>query len=139
MRRRPDWPSRLEEHLQAARNRSFRWGRHDCAMFACGAVEAMTGADPAAPFRGRYRSEAGARRLLRAAGGGLAELVARQAQEQGAVEVPPLRAQRGDLCLAAGPDGLDGLGVCVGGAAAFMRPDGLAFLPIGRVKRAWRI
>ncbi len=140
MRRYPDWPSRLERYLQAARGRPFSWGENDCALFACGAVAAMTGEDPAARFRAGYRSLAGARKTLaRFAGGGLAETAARLAAAYGKAEVAPLRAQRGDLCLARGLEGIDGLGVCIGPGALFNTPEGWVTLPLGELDRAWRI
>ena len=67
MQRYPDWPSRLERYLQAARGRPFSWGENDCALFACGAVAAMTGEDPASRFRAGYRPPPAKRaRALRA-------------------------------------------------------------------------
>ncbi len=46
-RRRPDWPARLRTIIEAARERPFSWGQHDCCLFASDAIEAMTGVDPA--------------------------------------------------------------------------------------------
>lgn len=59
----------LPEFLRVARARPFAWGRHDCALFAADWVLNETGHDPAAAWRGRYRSEAGAARAIEAAGG----------------------------------------------------------------------
>lgn len=64
-----DWQSRLQACIAARRRLAFAWGEHDCCLFAADCVQAMTGADPAAAYRGRYDSELGAARLLKAAGG----------------------------------------------------------------------
>ena len=140
MRRFQDWPTRLDGFIDAARLRPFAWGVNDCCLFACGAVEAMTGTDPGAWFRGRYRSAFAARLLLRqVAGGGLLEAVRKVAARHDIVEVDRLQAGRGDLCLSRSLDGLDGLGVCLGRRAAFMTPAGLAFVPMTQVLCCWRI
>ena len=140
MIRHPDWPSRLDRYVRSAQGKRFRRGRDDCALFACGAIAAMTGEDPGAWFRGRYRSAFAARHALRLfAGGGLAETVEKLAERHQATEVAPLQARRGDLVLAQGFEGIDALGICVGRAAAFMMPRGLTFVPMDRVLRAWRI
>ena len=62
------WRARLGRYLAVEAGRPFAWGESDCVLFAAGAVEAMTGVDPAAPWRGRYRTERGAWRVLRRAG-----------------------------------------------------------------------
>ena len=140
MKRHQDWPSRLEGYLQDSRDRPFRWGWDDCCLWACGAVAVMTGVDVGAPFRGRYRSAFAARLVLKAfGGGGLPAAVQKIAARYGKPEVAPLSAQRGDLCLAGSLDGISGLGICLGSRAAFLTPAGLVFVPMPRIKRAWRV
>lgn len=142
MARFPDWHGRLSDHIQGARGKRFAWGEHDCALWAFGAIQAMTGLDLGARFRGKYKSEAGAARLMRRfAGGGLLELAEKLAEEFGfAVWDTPLKAQRGDLVLvptergpALGIVALHGICVwCVG-------RKGLATLPLASCLRAWRV
>jgi hypothetical protein len=60
-----DWPQRLSATLTAARTRAYVFGEHDCGLNAADAALAVTGEDPAAAYRGRYTTYAGARRLLR--------------------------------------------------------------------------
>jgi len=140
MERRPDWPDRLHQALEAVREAPFRWGTNDCALFACDVVEAMTGLDLAADFRGRYRSQAGAGVVLkRACGGGLEALVEARAAEHGIAEVPVAFAQRGDVVLLdseAGP----ALGICLGASAALPRADqGFASIDMAAARRAWAV
>lgn len=45
------------------------WGESDCCAAACAVFERLHGVDPMAPLRGRYRTRAGAMRLIARAGG----------------------------------------------------------------------
>src|ERR1700691_1270088 len=56
-----NWPELLAAHIISSREAKFRWGHFDCALFAAGAIHAMTGTDLAADFRGKYHDEAGGR------------------------------------------------------------------------------
>lgn len=62
MTRCEDWHARLAAYVFDAGRTPFAYGSHDCALFAAGAVEAMTGTDLAAGWRGIYRTLAGASR-----------------------------------------------------------------------------
>lgn len=139
--RRWDWASRLADCVEVARGRPFRWGEHDCCLFTCDCVAAMTGTDPGVAFRETYGDEAGARRALRRfAGGGLAAVAARLARLHGYEEVPPVKAGRGDVVLLSGAGaGPDGLGVCVGSCALVATPAGLRAVPARFWRRAWKI
>ena len=48
MTRLRDWRTRLAAYLAAGRAKPFAYGEHDCARFAAGAVEAVTGDNPGA-------------------------------------------------------------------------------------------
>ncbi len=129
---------RLFDLLLARRTRVFQWGENDCALFACDLVEAATGMDYAAPFRGRYRTAAGAARALRRfAGGGLEAAAEKITQDNGLEEVPPLMAQRGDFILVDVTEG-PALGVCLGETLVAAGPAGALTLPLKRARRAWR-
>lgn len=68
MKRRDDWMQRLSDYIgQHGRDR-FRYGELDCALFAAGAVAAMTDEDLSALYRGQYQTLKGALRMLRRAG-----------------------------------------------------------------------
>ena len=72
MQRLPDWRARLGAHIAAHRTRPFAYGEHDCATFAAGAVQAVTGSDPAPGLAGYTTRTDGIRRLRRS---GLAKTV----------------------------------------------------------------
>jgi hypothetical protein len=134
MNRLPSWRTRLGLYLAEAARTPFAEGRHDCALFAAGAVLAMTGMDPAAPFRGRYRTTRGGLRVLRRAGyrDHLALAVAHLE------EVPPSFARVGDLAAVQGADG-PALGVVQGERIYVLRPEGMATVSLLQAMRAWRV
>lgn len=106
----PDWPTRLQSYLVAAARRPFVWGQFDCILFGAGAVAAMTGVDPAATWRGTYRTPKGAARVLTRAG--FADVAAPLSALFPAVS--RAMARPGDLALF---PVADGLAVCVVGSA----------------------
>lgn len=105
----PDWRARLEAYFRQVGREPFAWGRHDCALFLAGAVEAMTGEDYAAPFRGRYKTPLGAQRVLRKEGfESLAAVASAHLKE-----IPPAAARVGDGALVR-VEGIEALGVVQG-------------------------
>lgn len=64
----PDWRQRLDDYLDSIDGKPFEWGELDCALYAAGAVQAMTGVDLAKSFRGQYSDAAGAKAAIAAAG-----------------------------------------------------------------------
>jgi hypothetical protein len=135
-KRRPDWPERLAALIEARRHTEFAWGTHDCCLFAADTVLAMTGADPASEWRGRYDSEAEALALLGERG--LEGMVADAMAAFGAPECPVLAAQRGDVVLAtSGNEPL--VGVAFGSRIVVPGPERLVFLPLSAGSRAWAV
>ncbi|MGO4815256.1 hypothetical protein AB4156_37720 [Cupriavidus sp. 2MCAB6] len=133
MQRLEDWPTRLAEFIEARHERVFSWGDSDCSLFVCDAIEAMTGADPGARWRGLYSSEKGARRVLRDNGGvsGIASLVLGS-------PVPVALAGRGDVVLVDTPHG-EALALCLGGLIAAQGQEGIEFHPMTAAKAAWKV
>lgn len=132
--RNQDWEQALSEYLAAAETAVFRWGVMDCALFAAGAVLAMTGQDPAAAYRGRYRSMAGSVRALRTYGAGTLEATI----DARFAEKPIGFAQRGDLIMQD-----DRVGICVGADAVFIgqegEREGLVRVPRAEWRKAWAV
>lgn len=131
-----DWEQRLAVYLEELRLRPFAWGVHDCCTFSSGAVEAMTGVDPMAEFRGRYRTKRGSAVALGRIGKGT--LVATMDAKLEAVE-PPF-AHRGDIIMVGG-----GLGLAMGASAFQVGCDendgreGLILRPRHLWTHAWRV
>lgn len=95
-----DWEARFVAYLTEANAAALAGDGDYCALFACGAVEAVTGDDPADGFRGRF---AEVRDNLEAT---IDDLFS---------EIPLALAQRGDLAWHDGS-----VGVVIGGEALFI-------------------
>ena len=136
MTRRPDWEDRLAAYLEPLRARPFSWGEHDCCTFGFGAVEAMTGEDRMAEFRGRYTTAIGSVRVLRREGH---ETLAAMLDSK-FPPIPPALARRGDLIMTGG-----NVTVCWGGFAFAVGSDGTreGLIRVPRAEwiepRAWRV
>lgn len=139
-RRPPGWQGRLTACLAQVARQPYRPGTQDCALFAAGAVAAMTGEDLAAPWRGHYRSVKEGLKALRAAG--FADHLAFVSAHF--PEIPPAFANPGDLAELEGLDGLPALGVVQGEHVYVLRPvvdgvGGIGLVPLTAVRRAWRV
>src|SRR5438309_482850 len=102
MKRLWNWQSALDALLVQHAAERFKYGSWDCCLFACDAIFAMTGTDPAGAFRGRYHTRAQARQLIHP----FAERIAAIARQNDMPEVPVSMAQRGDLVMLQGECGL---------------------------------
>ncbi len=130
----PDWEVRLDAFIATGARVPFAPGRMDCALFAAGAVAAMTGTDPAAAFRGRYATLAAGRRALRRAG-----IASPEAAVTGLfAPVAPQDARPGDIALVPAEAG-HALGVVQGELVYVRGPDGLGLVPLSRAARAWTV
>jgi len=130
-----DWPERLAALVEARREAPFAWGSNDCALFAADAIIAVTGDDPAASFRG-YASEQEAEGVLRTLG--LEGTVAAALAEFGCGACQPGLVQRGDVALAL-LGNQPTMTVVLGEVLAGPGPEGLVFLPMARILRAWSV
>ena len=140
MQRLPDWRTRLGAHIAAHRTQPFAYGAHDCATFAAGAVQAVTGSDPAAGLT-NYTTRAGGLRRLRR--NGLEDHAAFVASRF--AEIPTAQAQQGDLAVIEAAGGLSLGVVCGAFVLAPTQPSGLAVVPLtptavgGHILRAFRV
>lgn len=136
-----DRATALQAFLASRRDMRFAWEKNDCCMFAADWIRALTGRDPAEGFRGRYRTEIGAWRVLRSEGiGSLAELADRFLER-----LPDdQRARRGDVILMRGPVNKgrrhDYFTICLGpDAVGPSRDRGLQRCPLDLRLIAWRV
>lgn len=131
-----DWPIRLNAAIEAALDRPFKWGEHDCALFAFNIVRDLTGVDHAADYRGQYRTAAGATKQLLKRGQGTLRASVTAALGS---EINERLAKRGDLVLWVQPALGETIGVCIDSRAAFAGPEGLVFVPVRDCEAAWRV
>lgn len=137
MKRLDGWQRRFVAVTDEIRRKPFAWGSHDCGpAFAGRIVEALTGDDIAAPFRGKYDDAAGALRTLRETGfTDLADLVASLLPE-----IHPSRARKGDLAAFKddSPFGAS-LGIVNGERVLVLRPEGIGTMDLLAAHRAYRV
>lgn len=130
-----DWPELLLEEVEKARFKPFAWGSWDCTCFMAACVEAMTGEDPMADYRGRYEDEETGKAALKEIGGGsLYHALLRKFGNP----IPVALAHRGDLALARtvmGPT----VFVVLGEQMAGPGDDGLELVPTDSATRAFRV
>ena len=130
----PDWKSRLIDHVGACAQLLFEYGTHDCALFAAGCVEAMTGVDHAAKWRGKYTTLKGGLTALKRAG--FADHLAFAAAHF--EEIAPAFAAPGDLAVLDGPEGAV-LGVVQGEGVYVLSAERLGMLPLTHARSAYRV
>lgn len=95
--------SDLAAFLRAGGARPFAWGVQDCCLWAADWVLAATGRDPAAVWRGRYRTALGAARLAARRGGFEAHVAACLADAGLTETAEPRPGDVGIVDLANGP------------------------------------
>jgi len=119
--RHADWRARLAATVEHWRRQPFVFGRTDCALFASDCITALTGMDPAAPYRGRYGTADEGQALLQRNGFssllGLASTIGKI--------VPVREAVYGDIGLVANADRFEHSFCLVNGETVLaVRPNG---------------
>lgn len=133
--KKPDWFIALYNYIKTVEETPFKWGVNDCCLFACNCVEVMTGSDPGAEYRGKYKTAKGSVRALKKYGGGSIENAFTRVFGQ---IHPPLLAHRGDLALVDTPLGL-AVGVVLGSQVKCVGETGLVTVPLNSVKGVWQV
>jgi len=133
----PTWRARFAAEMDRQRRKAFAWGRQDCALgLVTGAIEAITGVDLARGYRGKYRGQAAALRILRNAGcatpGDFAATLL--------PEIPPALARVGDIGVIEAPGPL-GQAFCIVDASSLivMTDHGHGRRPRADMIRAFRV
>ncbi|USJ24733.1 DUF6950 family protein [Ensifer adhaerens] len=139
MTRFDDWYPRLVDYVSRVRSLPFEYGQHDCALFAAGAVKAMTGKDPAAKLRGKYSTLAGGLKKLRRLGfANHADFAASILPE---VIEGPAFGQIGDIAALDLGNGAWSLGLVQGSRIFVTQPDsaGLGTVDLLTASRLFRV
>ena len=133
-----NWRAAFSAEVERMRRLPFEWGTQDCGVGLAGNLTlALTGVDVAAPWRGRYSTQAGALRVLRNDGfENLGDLVASVLPEYD----HPSRAMIGDVG-AIEADGGFGHALCVVDfeRVFVLRPDGFGTLDRSQMVRAFKV
>lgn len=132
----PDWEERLNALLADSFSRRYEPAQHDCMIFACRAIEAVTGVDHYSQHLGAYASDkAGYLYLAKKLGHRtLASFFAERFDPR-----PVGHAMRGDIVLTS--QGMPG--VVTGGEALITATDGVrdGLFPVPRAEwvEAWAV
>lgn len=140
--RQNDWPEQLAACVKEAMHKPFEWGQHDCALFACDVIFAMTDFDPGESIRATYATADEAKAVLNAQGfDSLYQFASRIASEQHYPIIPFVLAQRGDIaiCHTGNADWPQTLAVCMEGKIFAPGKNRLVHLPTVTVLTTWRI
>ena len=138
----PGWQSALDHFLTAHRETRFQYGVWDCCLFACDAIEVMTGVDVAVQFRGRYHSHTEAQRAIRAYSGSpsVRAVAGRVTEAYTMPQVDILRARRGDVVLIRRPrDYSLGIVALNGTDLITVTPQGLQRIGLSNAVCGWRV
>jgi len=108
LKRLPDWRTRLFSLIDEKDKQPFQYGLNDCSTFGADVVFALTGFDPAAQFRGKYKTKLGGIRAIRKAG----YLNQVDYLEKNYKEIPPAFATFGDIGITTSDAG-DDIAICV--------------------------
>lgn len=132
--KRHNWSTDFIALVNERSNTPFAWGKNDCALFAADAVLGICGTDFAEEFRGKYKTETGAKKAL-AKQGGIVEILNSKLEA-----IPVDFAQRGDLVLFDGDLGST-LGVYWHGGVFAAGPDGVVLIDAihHKITNAWRV
>ena len=114
--RKRHWEESLSSYIANARENSFKWGQTDCAIFAAGAIKAVTGHDLAEGFKEQYSSWREAAMWLKANGYRSFQCAVTDRLGE---PVHPAQAGRGDIVMRRQGNG-NILGVCVGQFSWFL-------------------
>lgn len=120
----------LSDYIDRVKRAPFAYGINDCLLVVAGAVELLTGVDHAEPFRGKYDSLAGGKRLI---GMSLLKFVRARLEE-----IKPVRATDGDV--GAVRQGREwGFGVFIGPHLYVQTAEGIGILPRSAAAKAFRV
>ncbi len=129
-----DWDRRLASLVNRHMRLPGEWGASDCLLTVADAIEAVTGIDPAKGVRGRYKTEAGAAKLLLKRGYADVE----QALSDRFPPVGRLLAMRGDVGVIERNGMLSAGFVCDRGFAV-KSESGLSFVSQTAIKTAFKV
>lgn len=121
----------LAAYIDEVALKPFAFGVNDCLLMVAGAVERLTGVDHAAPYRGRYRTLRGARRIL---GMPPIDFVRRIFEER----AHPARAMDGDIA-AFQQDGEWCFGIFIGAHVYVQTENGIGIRDRSDASRAFKV
>ena len=126
------WENRLEELVQSKRNQPFSWADNNCMGFVAQAQKTITGETDFPEVLDNLKSKNNALKLV-LKNGSLTDWVNKHLEQ-----IPITMARRGDIVDIETCEG-PAMGLCIGHKAVFLGQNGLEYIPLTFLIRAWRI
>jgi len=128
---------RLTSYIKAVSDTPFVWGEHDCLTFTNGAYRAMYGAGWADDWLGRYMIDGRPmRRRELITEFGCSSLEAAIDKRMDRVSFPPRGALVTTKQQQKWVTGV-ALGICVGTRGVFLGKQGVIYMPLEHIEKAW--
>lgn len=130
-----NWSARLTYYIDEVRFRPLQYGIFDCAIFPCGAIEAVTGVNYSKDFVGKYNTYMGGIKLLKT------KYDVRDHVDLAAKWFKPRHwslGAPGDLASATTELGR-ALGVVAGAHVFFLNLEGLGMIDLSEVDRIYKV
>lgn len=124
------WEQSLSDYLASKRNEPFQYGKHDCAHFISGAVEAMTGKNPMAFIETKYNTKIGSLKVIKSLGHNSLEDVLDSIFYPCSIGF----ASTGDLAFYDGS-----VGIVIGSKAVFATEIGYTMIDRGEWTKTWSV
>jgi len=126
----------IHKVYQEEQGKPLDWEDGGCLRFPGLVAKALTGRDPTEKYRGKFKSEASAKKFLSKNGRkAMASLI-----EEEYEPIPVAQARAGDWAIIKNEDGTDTLGVVIGSMVAAMTKEGIsATVPLDKAKIAYRV
>ena len=126
------WENRLEELVQSKRNKPFDWADNNCMGFVAQAQKTITGKTDFPEVLDNLKSKNNALKLV-LKNGSLTDWVNKHLEQ-----IPITMARRGDIVDIETCEG-PAMGLCIGPKAVFLGQNGLEYIPLTFLIRAWRV
>lgn len=129
--KREGWEKILFQYLEKSRDARFVWGENDCCLWVGKFVDLMQGTNHVGLFYRKYKTAAGAAKIVKKLGFGTIEGI----PEKLLTPIELREAKRGDIVL----HQQNALGICAGRKSYFLQENGLIETETLKCKKAWEI
>jgi hypothetical protein len=127
------WEKKLDSVIERKRNQPFNWADNNCLGLVAEVQQEITGNTDFPEALEDVSSKFNAQRIILKNAKNLTEWVDNKLRR-----IPITMATRGDVVEVETPEG-PAMGICVGAKAVFIGQDGLEYISLVALIRAWRV
>lgn len=127
------WEKKLDAIVESKRNQPFDWASNNCMGLVAEVQQEITGKTDFPEVLENIDNKFNAQRLILKRAKNLTELM-----DKNFSKIPITLAQRGDIVEVETCEG-PAMGVCIGAKAVFIGKDGIEYIPLTALIRAWRL